>query len=601
MAESYPAFASHPKLNAHFKTALASMGFDRMTEIQAKTFDAASLGKDVLGRARTGSGKTVAFLLPALERLLQDNNNNSNKKSTRMLVLSPTRELAQQIAEQTRLLTAHMPNMSHQVMVGGTPKPKDVSAMKRKVPTIIIATPGRLQDHLESTVVHNTPFKDLFRELDVLVLDETDRLLDMGFRREIDKIIKYLPRNKQTLLFSATIPEDVKHVIRQTMRDPYITVDCIHDDQAESSSHTNAQVSQAHVILPTNTRMASGTVDIIRNILEKQPHSKIVAFFPTANLVAFYASLLRDVLEIPRILEIHSRKSQSQREKASESFRKTNHGCLLTSDVSARGVDYPDVTHVLQFGVADSRESYIHRLGRTGRAGKLGQGILVLTDVERGFLRHLKGLDIPVHPELQAVVDGPTVESQQDLAPVWASIGSGRNADLALKATKAYVSALGFYNTHLKARCGVKGTDALVAFCNAFAYQVGFTTLPPIEKKTIGKMGLKGIQGLNVGSPLTIGGGGGRPRNAGPPMNRNRSGANANNGLAPREEANGRGRPDARNGGPRNAGGRGGPRASGGGWDGTDRKRAIPLRDDPHRPKRPSRGDAALRDPNSTF
>jgi ATP-dependent RNA helicase MSS116 len=326
-----------------------------------------------------------------------------------------------------------------------------------------------------------------------------DRLLDMGFRREIEKIINYLPRPRQTLLFSATVPDDVQAIIRKTMRPGFVTVDCIHDSAEDGQGHTNSQVQQSYVIVPSETRLVSATVQIVMDILKHEQDAKIIAFFPTANLVAFYASLFHDHLGV-KVLEIHSRKSQSYREKASEKFRKALSGVLFTSDVSARGVDYPDVTHVIQFGIADSRESYIHRLGRTGRAGKAGLGLLVLADMEEGFLKHLKDLDVHVNAPMQSLLQAPVPQSlASKLDPVLQSIGRDQNGDLSGKAVKAYVSMLGFYNTNLKSRCGVSGTDNLVNFVNNFAYQAGFDELPPIEKKTIGKMGLKGVQGLNIG------------------------------------------------------------------------------------------------------
>lgn len=347
MTAVFPKFATHPGLSPKFKGALAKMQFTHMTEIQAKTFEAAVTGRDVLGRAKTGSGKTVAFLLPALERIMAS---RTAKNSIAMLVLSPTRELAQQIGEQARLLAQQhsAKEVSYQVMVGGTSKPKDVSKLERQVPTILVATPGRLQDHLDSTTVGGRSMKELLAAMQVLVLDETDRLLDMGFRREIDKIISFLPTKRQTLLFSATIPDDVKDVIRKTMGKDYITVDCIHDNDPHASSgsaHTNAQVSQSHVIVE-QSRVVASTVQILLHYMS-EPNSKVIAFFPTANLVAFYAAILNDKLG-HQVLEIHSRKSQSYREKASEAFRKSPSATLLSSDVSARGVDYPDVSHVVQ-------------------------------------------------------------------------------------------------------------------------------------------------------------------------------------------------------------------------------------------------------------
>jgi ATP-dependent RNA helicase MSS116 len=393
-----PLFADMKDLHPLSKKALQSMGLTRMTEIQAKTWIPAVAGRDVLGRARTGTGKTIAFLLPAIERLMllpkpgssssnQQNNNNSKKdshksrdgadhgKMVEMLVLSPTRELAAQIADQAgQLLMASSDGknsnnggMSVQIMFGGTNRNQDLTRLERKIPTILVSTPGRLKDHLENnSMVKGNPVSGLFRKTHVLVLDETDRLLDMGFRRDVETIISFLPpkQERQTLLFSATLPQEVRQVLQDTMKADYVSVDCIHDDNADPSSsatqqHTNAQVAQSHVILRSDTNLVTGTVDILLHLLQNNNYSngsssnknddavKMIVFFSTAKMVAYYAGLFNDGLNVP-VWEIHSRKSQSYRTAASNQFREADSGVLFTSDVSARGVDYPDVTHVVQ-------------------------------------------------------------------------------------------------------------------------------------------------------------------------------------------------------------------------------------------------------------
>ena len=172
-------------------------------------------------------------------------------------------------------------------------------------------------------------------------------MLDMGFKRDVDEIISYLPKSRQTLLFSATVPDELRKVMAATMKKGFITVDCIQG----KSEHTNSQVEQSHVILKDDTkRMVTGTVEILMNIIQTNHHTapvKLVVFFPTSNMVAFYAALFRDGLRIP-VLELHSRKSQTFRTNTADIFRKQDSGILFTSDVSARGVDYPGVTNVVQ-------------------------------------------------------------------------------------------------------------------------------------------------------------------------------------------------------------------------------------------------------------
>jgi len=351
-------FADRDDLHSNSKRALVAMGLTSMTEIQDRTFAAASSGRDVLGRARTGTGKTIAFLLPAIERLLQlgvQNNNNNNNHHVGILVVSPTRELATQIGDQAEKLVSFHKGMTVQVMFGGTNMNRDVTRLSQKAPTILVATPGRLLDHMQSTKIGKHSFgKDIMSQTPIVILDETDRLLDMGFRREISKILGYLPQStkRQTLLFSATIPPELKVIMAQNMNKDYIEVDCINDGDA--ATQTNEQVQQSHVVIPSNSaRTVSSVVEVVRLAVLKydsaESPAKVVVFFPTARLVNFYAELFNEgkVLPVP-VLELHSKKSQSYRNRVSDEFRKIKKGVLFTSDVSARGVDYPNVSHVIQ-------------------------------------------------------------------------------------------------------------------------------------------------------------------------------------------------------------------------------------------------------------
>merc|ERR1719162_2291045 len=468
-----------------------------MTEIQAKTFAAASTGGDVLGRARTGTGKTVAFLLPAIERLVQLGEFRQNKDYVRILIVSPTRELATQIGvEAEKLLTFHN-ELSVKVIFGGTNMNRDISMFKSRVPSILVATPGRLLDHMENTKVNGLRFgQDVMSKTSIVILDETDRLLDMGFRREIKKILAYLPRKekRQTLLFSATIPNDLKPILKEQMRDDYVEVDCIHD--GDGASHTNQRVNQKYVILPTMDSYLSSLVSIVRRSIDedRQLH-KIVVFFPTAMLVGFFAQFFNDALGI-NVIELHSKKSQSFRNKASEKFRNAKKGVLFTSDVSARGVDYPDVTQVIQFGLPDSREQYIHRLGRTGRAGKTGEGLLVLAPYEKKFLSELKDLDVPMDDSSAQLLANPP---KDDLALVNTGVNCISKGDAALTsiAQKAYRAYLGYYTGQMK-RTQMRSKTELVQTANNLFRLIGLRETPKLQKRTVGKMGLKGVPGISI-------------------------------------------------------------------------------------------------------
>ncbi|MCO5567020.1 hypothetical protein L7F22_020703 [Adiantum nelumboides] len=247
---------------------------------------------------------------------------------------------------------------------------------------ILVGTPGRLVDHIQ-----NTPgMAKFFKTVKLFVLDEADRMLDMGFRDSLDKIMKALPSGRQTLLFSATIPKEVHTIAGNALRPGYEFVDTVGSDNQD----THAEVHQECVVVPLEDQF-----EIIYSVLTKhinvEPQFKVLVFCVTARVTAFMFNLFKPLGLNAR--EIHSRKSQNQRNQVSEEFRRSKGGIILfTSDVSARGVDYPDVSLVIQIGAPSDVEQYIHRLGRTGRAGKEGEGLLVLAPWEAYFLKKLESI-----------------------------------------------------------------------------------------------------------------------------------------------------------------------------------------------------------------
>jgi len=495
-------------LNAMTKKALTeTLKLETMTEIQSKTFTEAAGGTDVLGRARTGTGKTIAFLLPALECLLK-NPNFTPGKSVGVLIISPTRELAGQIGDQAQKLITFHKDLSCQVVYGGTSIGRDVNAFNKRIPTFLVATPGRLLDHMDNTKLSNGKKfgYDVMRDTPILVLDEADRLLEMGFRQEIKKIMKFLPKQdkRQTLLFSATVPQELKAIMGENMKSDYIEVDCIHDggNNPDGGTHTNSLVKQTYTVLPKLQDQVTAVVKLVQDQMRSDPDHKVVVFFPTARMVGYYSEFFNLGLGI-EVIEIHSKKSQGYRNKASTKFREAKRGILFTSDVSARGVDYPDVTAVLQFGIPESREQYIHRLGRTGRAGKEGQGILVLAPFEAGFVRELTNIDISENKEATSLISGPTdPKIAQSIERVLARIKSG-DAKLTLSAEQSYQAFLGYYRGHMK-RTTIRTKDDLVDTANSLARIMGLKEQPGLTKKAIGKMGLKGIRNLKIISEADV-------------------------------------------------------------------------------------------------
>jgi ATP-dependent RNA helicase MSS116 len=482
------------ELDLHPKSlkALRRQGLHKQTEIQEKSFDTILSGQDVVGRARTGTGKTLAFLLPSLEKIIRQKN---PKPGVQMLVLSPTRELALQIAKEAeRLVEQHDSSITSMVIYGGSSKDEEIHRFSTQAPTILVATPGRLKDHLAKTKLRRgIPFIDTVQNLQILVLDETDRLLDMGFRQEIRDILSCLPRKRQTLLFSATMPPNVRSVIASATNDgDYQLVDCIKDE--DPATHTNAHTEQSHIVLPSD-KFWTGSMELLLDLMEDKK-SKIMVFFPMTSLVQLYAQLFQ-LRFGRRVLELHGRLHQRERTTVSGRFRNASKGVLFTSDVSARGVDYPNVTHVVQIGAAESRETYIHRLGRTGRAGKKGKGLLVLPQIEEHFLQDLDDLDLPLDERLQNQLTTPVPSKLllDALGPVAQDVRAGKDGKLERTASVAYQAMIAYYYQRLHDR---QETDEFVTTVNTLVQNLGLSELPPVDFYRARKIGIDTIPELNI-------------------------------------------------------------------------------------------------------
>lgn len=350
--------------------------YDAMTPVQSETLPLILEGFDCLAKAKTGTGKTLGFLVPTIEHIAKSC--HSDKKDINCLILSPARELAFQIEnEAASLLTFHK-NIKVMSCVGGTSIGKDNAKLRGSM-QIVVATPGRILDHLQ-----NNGLAARMSKLDVLIFDEADQLLDMGFRPDIERILGLLkPSEKvrQTLLFSATVPRSVKEIAGIALRPEYKFVDTVGAD----ADQTHLHVKQELYVAPQADQIAAVAQIIKRETSTGEPF-KVIVFLTTARLTGFYADLFRASNPGYQVLDIHSRKSQPQRKKASDNFRDSKAVVLFSSDVSARGMDYPDVSYVLQVGLTE-RDQYIHRLGRTARAGKNGTGGLLLAPYEE---RHMK-------------------------------------------------------------------------------------------------------------------------------------------------------------------------------------------------------------------
>lgn len=495
-------FRDRADLHAATKRALIEkMQLDKMTEIQAQTFGPAISGTSIVGRARTGTGKTLAFLLPSLERLIQNNKElYTPGRSIGMLIIAPTRELVVQIAERAAtLLSYHPKEYTVMSMYGGTKMARDRNMLEKRLPTILVATPGRLQEHIQETNIGPRKVCDILKETKIVVLDEMDRLLDMGFSKEIKKIMTYLPRTekRQTLLFSATIPRSLRQDLKDIVGTNAIKIDCV-DDQ-DTSSKTNQQVAQSYIQLSSMDSFITTLIAIIKNAMLSENY-KVVVFFPATKLVTFFGDIFEVGLSLP-VLELHSKMSQSARQRASDTFRKSRKGILLTSDVSARGVDYPDVSLVVQYGSADSEDTYIHRLGRTGRAGKEGRGLQVLLPFEGKIVETMRQLGITKDDDLQRWLQENEKGVNNQLEAVYKRIRSG---DIVLTSSTegAYRGFLAYYIARVNA-LGVTSKDVVMA-ANQFASTAGLVATPQVSEKIALRLELVDVPGISI-SGVTLG------------------------------------------------------------------------------------------------
>ncbi|KAE8778399.1 DEAD-box ATP-dependent RNA helicase 25 [Hordeum vulgare] len=447
-------------------------GYGRMTQVQEATLPVILQGKDVLAKAKTGTGKTVAFLLPAIEVLskLPSSQRSHLRSSVNLLVMCPTRELANQVAVEAKKLLKYHRLLGVQVVIGGTRITLEQRNMQANPCQILVATPGRLKDHLENTPGFSTRLKGV----KVLVLDEADRLLDMGFRRDIEKIMAATPKDRQTLLFSATVPEEVRQISHVAMRKDYRFINTV----KEGDEETHSQVSQMYMIAPLDLHF-SILYDVLKKHVTEDADYKVIIFCTTAMVTKLVAEVLSQ-LNL-NIREIHSRKSQSARTKVSDEFRRSKGVILVSSDVSARGVDYPDVTLVIQVGIPSGREQYIHRIGRTGRKGKEGQGLLLLAPWESHFLTSVKDLSVS-----EAVTPSVDSSTQTEVK------GALRRVEMKSKES-AYQAWLGYYNSN-KTIGGNK--SRLVSLGEEFSRSMGLAAPPAIPKLILRKMGLSKVPGF---------------------------------------------------------------------------------------------------------
>ncbi|WP_414471747.1 DEAD/DEAH box helicase [Microvirga sp. M2] len=357
--------------------ALAAEGYEKPTPIQAQTIPYAMEGRDVCGIAQTGTGKTAAFALPILHRLSQ-NPKPRKPKSPRVLVLSPTRELSGQIADSFKAYGRNL-RLTTEVVFGGVTISRQEKALANGI-DVLVATPGRLIDLVDR--------KSLFlRDIEILVLDEADQMLDLGFIHALKRIVTLLPKDRQSLFFSATMPKTISTLADSFLRDPaHVAVTPV--------ATTAERVDQSVIFVPTNRKQV-----LLETLLRDPAIDRVLVFTRTKH----GADKVVRGLDKAGIVgaAIHGNKSQPQRERALAGFRDGSCRVLVATDIAARGIDVEGVSHVINYDLPNVPESYVHRIGRTARAGASGLAISFCNDEEKAYLKDIEKLTrlkVPVMP-----------------------------------------------------------------------------------------------------------------------------------------------------------------------------------------------------------
>lgn len=356
---------------------LQESSFVSLTEIQKKSIPMALKGEDIMATAKTGSGKTLAFLIPTIEALIR--NKITEFDGLAALIISPTRELAVQIFEVLKQIGKHN-SFSAGLVTGG----KDVQFEKDRISrmNILVGTPGRISQHLNEAYGMETS------NLQVLVLDEADRCLDMGFKKQIDSIIGHLPTTRQTLLFSATQSESVKDLARLSLANPK-RIGVSTDEELSATPET---LDQYYIKIPLDQKL-----DVLWSFIKSHLKSKILVFFSSSKQVQYAYETFRKLQPGISLMKLYGRNKQTTRLETTYKFSNAQHVCLFATDIVARGLDFPKIDWVIQVDCPEDAATYVHRVGRAARFGRKGKSLLMLMPTEEeGFLKRLNNNNIDI-------------------------------------------------------------------------------------------------------------------------------------------------------------------------------------------------------------
>jgi len=364
--------------------AVAGSGYESATEVQARAIPPALAGADLMVSASTGSGKTASFILPALQRILAARGDNTKRREKgviygpRILVLTPTRELAMQVAKAAATYGRFVPGLRVATVVGGVPYPAQIAALRGPL-DILISTPGRLIDHLQTG-------KCVLDNVEMLVLDEADRMLDMGFIDDIHTIADHTPKERQTVMYSATFLGHVGRLAQNLLREP---------QRVDVASHTDTHVNieqRLHWADSVNHKNA-----LLDHLLTQREMEQALVFTSTQRDADWLADRLADMGH--HVASLHGGHPQGRRNRVLQGLRTQQLKILVATDVAARGIDVPSISHVINYGLPMKAEDYVHRIGRTGRAGRNGLAVTLAERMDAGMIRRIQQFttqDIPV-------------------------------------------------------------------------------------------------------------------------------------------------------------------------------------------------------------
>jgi ATP-dependent RNA helicase RhlE len=350
-ATSFSAFSLPQPLS----NALTQMGFENPTPVQDKAIPVALDGRDIVSLAETGSGKTAAYLIPTLSRIL-----NSTGEKKQILILVPTRELAVQVVEVAKKLSVFMPQITTTMLIGGVSMSRQIGGLKR-IPNIVIATPGRLID------LYRRRSFDL-KNVDTLILDEADRMFDIGFAPQVREIVRHIPKQRQTMLFSATMPKEIRALAQEILIAPV-------EISVQKETRPPAKIRQ-NVIDVAPEAKDDKTLDLVNAAT-----GSVLIFTRTKHRTDRLAQYL-DEYGV-KVARLHGNRSQGQRNQAIQGFKTGEFRVLVATDIAARGIDVATVSDVINYDLPENFEDYVHRIGRTGRAGREGQASTLVTSHDR--------------------------------------------------------------------------------------------------------------------------------------------------------------------------------------------------------------------------